>query len=85
MKRIVLSSHALDALREREILAEWIERTVRTPERKEPDRRHPGRWHALLRIPEFGGRWLRVVQIETVDEHYVITMFFDRKAGGQRT
>jgi hypothetical protein len=84
MKRIVLSPHALDALREREIVEEWIERALRMPERIEPDRRHADRTHALLRIPEFGGRWLRVVQIEMADEHYVITMFFDRKAGGQR-
>jgi len=32
----------------------------------------------------FGDRWHRVVQVETAGEHYLITMFLDRKAGGRR-
>jgi hypothetical protein len=62
MKRIVLSPHALDALREREIVEGWIERALRTPERIESDRRHADRTHALLRIRSSaadGSGWCR--------------------------
>lgn len=79
-KPLRFTRHAQDAVEERALDHSWIERTVRMPEWSLPDPRRLGverRFHA---IPEFGGRILRVVCIETVDEIRILTVFFDRDA-----
>lgn len=77
-KQVVLSSHALHMIAERSIEAEWVERVIAAPEKISPDLNDPVRRCAFGRIDEFGGRWLRVVYVETNDATRVITAFFDR-------
>ena len=64
-------------LRERGIQEEWVERTVSQPESIED--REDGTRHYLRRIPEFEGRWLRVVVNVTVEPAARVTAFFDRR------
>ena len=73
-----MSAHAAKVVSEREIVAEWIVRTVVEPAMLEPDRRDRELKHALARIPEFGNRVLRVVYNETVAPWRIVTAFFDR-------
>jgi hypothetical protein len=77
-KPVVLSPHALHMIAERAIEVEWIERVLAKPEMTAPDKSSADRCCAFGRIDEFGGRWLRVVYIETDETTRVITAFFDR-------
>jgi len=54
------SNHAQRTLIEREILVEWVERTLETPELIFPDPNDATVERCFRRIPEFGGRVLRV-------------------------
>ena len=63
-KPLRFTRHAEDALAERELDHEWIERTVREPERSRPDPRRPGVERRFRAIPEFGGRMLRVAVLK---------------------
>jgi hypothetical protein len=74
------SQHAEDAIVERELDREWIERTVRDPEWTMPDPRHPGVERRFRAIPEYGGRVLRVACYEIAAEIRIVTVFFDRDA-----
>lgn len=77
-KPIVLSPHALLMMVERAIKLEWVEQVIAAPEVLVPDVKSAIRLCAFGRITDFGGRWLRVVYIETDDAIRVITAFFDR-------
>jgi uncharacterized DUF497 family protein len=79
-KPLRFTRHAQDVVEERALDHSWIERTVREPEWSHPDRRQPHVERRFRTIPEFGGRILRVVCIETVDEIRILTVFFDRDA-----
>lgn len=70
--------HALDVMAERDVLPEWVERTLAGPDSEEPDTNDPMLTRAFCAIPERDGRVLRVVYAR--DEHAVriITAFFDR-------
>ena len=61
MLKYVLSSHAKAVVAACSIKLEWLERILANPERVEPDKADPDLKHALGRIPEHGGRVLRVV------------------------
>lgn len=54
------TKHAAAALQEREILLEWVERTFIEPELRLPDPNDAAVVRFYRRIPEFGGRVLRV-------------------------
>jgi hypothetical protein len=71
------SAHFQDMLKERQIRPEWADRAVREPDAFE-DRDDDGTRHFLKRIPEFGGRWLRVVVNITEHPNKGVTAFFDR-------
>jgi hypothetical protein len=81
MKPIVYSNHATQMIAERTIAAEWVERTLSSPQLTSTDANDPTRQSAFRQINEFGGRWLRVVYAETPDALRVITTFFDRSIG----
>lgn len=83
-KPLLLTQHARDAFEERELLMEWVERTVREPEWTRPDPRRVGVERRFRSIPEFGNRVLRVVCYETALEIRILTVFFDRTARRQR-
>jgi hypothetical protein len=75
---VVLSAHAQRVIREREIELTWVRRIMNTPDRREPDKVDAALSHALGRVPERGGRVLRVVYYVTGEEAIVVTAYFDR-------
>jgi hypothetical protein len=77
------SNHALRTLTEREILAEWVERTLEVPDLILPDPNDATVERCFRRIPEFGGRVLRVAVNRTVEPNRVVSVFFDRKMKGK--
>jgi hypothetical protein len=79
-KPLSLTAHAEDAILERNLDRNWVERTVWEPEWYHPDPHRPGVERRFLAIPEFGGRVLRVACLETADEIRILTVFFDRDA-----
>ncbi len=60
-----LTKHAARALAEREIRVEWLERTLAAPELRLPDPDDAAVERFYRRIPEFGGRVLRVAVNQT--------------------
>jgi hypothetical protein len=76
-----LTAHAARELARREIPVEWVARALAHPEKTESDRADPELRHALARIPEFGGRVLRVVYNDSAVPRRIVTAYFDR---GQR-
>jgi hypothetical protein len=72
------SAHFRDMLKERRIRLEWADRTVRDPDGVE-DHHDEGTRHFLKCIPEFGGRWLRVIVNVTEEPNKRVTAFFDRR------
>ena len=73
-----LTKHAQKALNEREIPMEWLERTLAAPELVLPDPDDATVERRFRRIPEFGGRVLRVAVNTTVEPKRVVSVFFDR-------
>lgn len=78
-----LTKHAAKALAEREILIEWMERTMSAPEKILPDPQNPAVERRFRRIPEFGGRVLRVAVNTKVAPNRVVSVFFDRRMKGK--
>lgn len=78
-----LSKHAQKVLDEREILVEWMERTMSAPELVLPDPDDATVERRFRRIPEFGGRVLRVAVNIAVEPHRIVSVFFDRKMKGK--
>jgi hypothetical protein len=78
MVEITFSKHAKDMLMERDILEEWVLRTINSPDRSEK-RVEDDNWHYTKSIPERGNRVLRVVVDQRVTPYRVVTMFFDRR------
>ena len=81
--KIELTKHAQKALDEREIPFEWLEQTVSAPELVLPDPDHATVERRFRRIPEFGGRVLRVAVNTAVEPNRVVSVFFDRKMKGK--
>ena len=81
--RFELTKHAKTALAEREIPLEWVERTLNAPELRRPDPDDAAVERCFRRIPEFGGRVLRVAVNTKVEPSRVVSVFFDRKMKGK--
>ncbi|MCP9627648.1 DUF4258 domain-containing protein [Rhodopseudomonas palustris] len=81
-KPLSFTKHAQDAVVERKLEFDWIERTVREPQWCQPDPKRPGVERRFRAIPEFGGRILRAACLENSDEIRILTVFFDRDARG---
>lgn len=77
MSNIEYSLHARNVMEEREISEEWVERTVSEPDYNEV--KADKTTHYIKAIPEFGGRFLRVVMNVSVEPNRVVTVFFDRR------
>ncbi|HNT36297.1 MAG TPA: DUF4258 domain-containing protein [bacterium] len=71
------TGHFCDMLKERRIEREWVDRTIREPERTEDH--DDGTRHFIRQIPEFGDRWLRVVVNVKAHPERWVTAFFDRR------
>ena len=78
-----LTNHAKKALAEREIPVEWLERTLAEPELTLPDPDDAEVERRFRKIPEFGGRVLRVAVNTTVEPVRIVSVFFDRTMKGQ--
>jgi hypothetical protein len=78
-----LTKHAKKALAEREIPLEWVERTLAMPELSLPDPDDATVERRFRRIPEFGGRVLRVAVNTAVEPNRVVRVFFDRQMKGK--
>lgn len=78
-----LTKHAQKVLEERGIPIEWIERTLSVPECVLPDPGDSTVERRFRRIPEFGGRVLRVAVNTTVEPKRVVSVFFDRTMKGK--
>lgn len=77
-----LSAHAKDMLQERHIPEEWVWRALSSPEHQVTDSN--GNVHSIKPIPEYGGRFLRVVVNPRAKPKRVVTVFFDRRLRRQR-
>lgn len=78
-----LTKHAKRALAEREIALEWVERTIAMPELSLPDPDDAAVERRYRKIPEFGGRVLRVAVNTAVEPNRIVSVFFDRKMKGK--
>jgi Domain of unknown function (DUF4258) len=77
---LVLTRHARDNIVRDAIDQAWIETTVRQPTVLMVDPHDPTLSRAWRRIPERGGRVLRVVFRPAGADIVVVTVFFDRGA-----
>jgi hypothetical protein len=77
------SEHALFALGERGIALEWVERVAEAPDLRVDDPRDPELERFYGRVPEFGGRVLRVVLNTRVEPWRVVSVYFDRSMKGK--
>ena len=77
-----LTEHARDALAKRRVPLEWMERTLAAPEWTEKDSMDEDLEHRLARIPEFGGRVLRVIVNIKAATPRIVTVYFDRRRTG---
>ena len=75
----VLTEHAQDALKKRQIPVAWMEQALIAPEVTEADPVDADLEHRLARIPEFGYRVLRVIVNTKKRPLHVVTVFFDRR------
>jgi hypothetical protein len=80
-----LSRHARRRMRQRHISDEMIERALRAPDQRHPDRDDAELMHALKRFhSEPASAVLRVVYNVSVTPWRVVTVFFDRKLRRKR-
>lgn len=77
---IVCTAHARRTIAERELAWEWVERAVLQPDRREADPTDPVAIRSYRRIPEAGGRIIRVVHRPHGEDILIITAFLDRGA-----
>ena len=78
-----LTHHAQKVLEERQIPVEWLERTLNLPELRQPDPKDATVERRFRRIPEYGGRVLRVAVTTAVEANQVVSVFFDRQMKGK--
>ena len=78
-----LTRHAKKVLAEREIPIDWLERTLAVPELVLPDPDDATAERRYRKIPEFGGRVLRVAVNTAVEPNRVVSVFFDRQMKGK--
>jgi hypothetical protein len=78
-----LTQHARDALQERQIPVEWMERIIAKPALVQPSPRDPALESRFAKIPEHGDRVLRVVLNNTVVPARVVSVYFDRTMKGK--
>ena len=79
---LTYTSHALDVMERRGIHLEWVERTVAAPAQRTRDPYDGAVERFFSRIPEYGGRVLRVAVNTQADPWRVVSAFFDRSMRG---
>ena len=78
-----LTRHAVDAMAERMIPAEWVQRVVAEPSLRVPDPHDPDVERFFRCIPEKDNRVLRVAVNTNVAPWRVVIVFFDRNMRGR--
>lgn len=78
-KPLELTKHAVQVMEERMIPREWVEHTVANPELRLDNPNDPELESFFRRIPERGGRALRVVVNTRVARWRVVSVYFDRR------
>ena len=81
--KYTLTDHAGKVLEERQILAEWLERTLNDPTMTEGDPADESLERRYRAIAEADGRVLRVVINASVEPVRVVSVFFDRRMRGK--
>jgi uncharacterized DUF497 family protein len=76
----VLTEHARDALKKRQIPIAWVDKAWSAPEVTEADPVDARLEHRLARISEFGNRVLRVIVNVKKTPPHIVTAFFDRRS-----
>lgn len=79
-KPLVFTAHAHLVMAERELADEWVERTVRVPEWREPDPADPAVERRFRTVPERENRILRVACVESDTDIRILSAFLDRGA-----
>ena len=79
----ILTQHAQELLSRRDIPIAWIERTLESPSKVEPDKIDDALEHRMAGIPEHGHRVLRVIVNKTTNPVKVVTFYFDRSMRGK--
>ena len=74
--------HAITVMAMREIPLELARRVIANPERRIPDPNDPEVERFFARIPEYGGRVLRVAVNTNAAPGRVVSVFFDRTMRG---
>ncbi|HZR97219.1 MAG TPA: DUF4258 domain-containing protein [Chloroflexota bacterium] len=77
-----LSRHAQEELARRGIALDWVWRAVQTPDATE--QRPDGTIHYIKRLPQQGGRYLRIVVNHRKQPPRVATIFFDARLRRQQ-
>lgn len=77
---LVFTAHARTVMAERDIQDDWVQRAVDTPDKVEADPSGTGVLRYFRRVPERGGRVLRVAGYPDAGTVRVVTVFFDRGA-----
>ena len=75
---LVFTRHAEDMLVERRIDRQWVRLTIDDPYKIETDPNRAGVLRAFRKIPENGGRTLRVAYVPDGESLRILTVFFDR-------
>ena len=78
-----LTKHAQKVLDERDIRIDWLERTLSAPELVLPDPDAAAVERRFRRIPESGGRVLRVAVNTAIRPNRGVSVFFDRRMKGK--
>lgn len=78
---LLYTQHALQRMAKRQIEAAWVERTIVSPERTEPDEYDPTLEHLLSVVPEVANRVLRVI-VSKAQPRRVISVYLDRRMKG---
>jgi hypothetical protein len=82
MEDFELSIHAQKVIFERKIKLEWIENTIKNPDRIEADAEFVELEHKLKNVRENGNKVLRLICKMTVKPILIVTAFFDRRMKG---
>jgi hypothetical protein len=76
------TTHFKKMLAERNILDQWVDRTLSDPDKIEDH--EDGTRHYLKQIREYDNRWLRVIVSSAAEGPRAITVFFDRRLRSTR-
>jgi hypothetical protein len=75
MTEYILSKHAVDMMKERNIIKVWIDLTLNEPDWVED--RTDGNKHYFKEIIDYGSRYLHIVVNCGLNPNRIVTLFFD--------